>query len=352
MAKKDVRRMDRFAQFAVAASRLALEDANFAITQENAERVGVLIGSGIGGIGTYEEQAMNLFNRGPSRVSPFVIPMMIVNMAAGQVAINLGAKGPNSATVTACASGTHAIGDAYRILRDGWADVMITGGSEAAVTPFSFAGFCASRALSTRNDDPVHSSRPFDRERDGFIMGEGAGLVVLETLEHAKKRGAHIYAELVGFGMSCDAYHITAPDPTGMGGANAILAALKDADLNITDVDYINAHGTSTNYNDKFETLAIKNAFGEHAYKLAVSSTKSMTGHLLGAAGGIEAIACALALHEGIIPPTINYEFPDPECDLDYVPNVARKADIKVAISNSFGFGGHNAVLALKKFSE
>lgn len=352
MAKKDVRRMDRFAQFAVAASRLALEDANFAITQENAERVGVLIGSGIGGIGTYEEQAMNLFNRGPSRVSPFVIPMMIVNMAAGQVAINLGAKGPNSATVTACASGTHAIGDAYRILRDGWADVMITGGSEAAVTPFSFAGFCASRALSTRNDDPEHSSRPFDRERDGFIMGEGAGLVVLETLEHAKKRGAHIYAELVGFGMSCDAYHITAPDPTGMGGANAILAALKDANLNITDVDYINAHGTSTNYNDKFETLAIKNAFGEHAYKLAVSSTKSMTGHLLGAAGGIEAIACALALHEGIIPPTVNYEFPDPECDLDYVPNVARKADIKVAISNSFGFGGHNAVLAFKKFSE
>ncbi len=350
--KKDVRRMDRFAQYAVAAAKLAVEDANLTIDEKNDKRVGVLIGSGIGGIETFEEQSKNLFHKGPSRVSPFLIPMMIVNMASGQVGINIGAKGPNSATVTACASGTHAIGDAFMILRSGWADVMVTGGSEAAITPLAIAGFCSAKALSTRNDAPEHSMRPFDKERDGFVMGEGAGLIVLETLEHAKKRGAHIYAEIVGYGMSCDAYHITAPDPKGEGATSAIMAALRHARLNITDVDYINAHGTSTNYNDKFETMAIKNVFGEHAYKTAISSTKSMTGHLLGAAGGIEAIACALSLEKGIIPPTINYEFPDPECDLDYVPNSARELNINIALSNSFGFGGHNAVLAFKKFVE
>jgi 3-oxoacyl-[acyl-carrier-protein] synthase II len=348
--KKEVKRTDRFVQFAIAAAKMAVEDAKLDITEENAENVGVYIGSGIGGIATWEEQHRILMEKGPRRVSPFFVPMMIANMASGQVSIALGAKGPNSAAVTACASATHSIGDAFKIIERGIADVMITGGAEAGIRPIALAGFSNAKALSTRNDEPQKASRPFDKDRDGFVMGEGAGVLVLESLEHAKKRGATILAEIIGYGMSADAYHVTQPAPGGEGAARAMIAALKDAEVKPEEVDYINAHGTSTEYNDKFETLAIKQALGEHAYKVAVSSTKSMTGHLLGAAGGVEAVACVLSIRDSVVPPTINYETPDPECDLDYVPNEARKMDVNVAMSNSLGFGGHNATIVFKKY--
>lgn len=347
--RKDARKMDRFTHFAVAASLMAVKDANLTIDESNAERVGVWIGSGIGGMETFEQQYEIFNKRGYRRVSPFFVPMMIPDMAAGQVSILLGAKGINSCTVTACATGTNSIGDAFKVIQRGDADVVISGGTEAPITNMSLAGFCANTALST-NPDPKTASRPFDKNRDGFVIGEGAGIVVLEELEHALKRGAKIYAEVVGYAFTGDAYHITAPAPEGEGGARAMALALRDGEVSVEEVDYINAHGTSTEYNDKFETAAIKKVFGDHAYKLAVSSTKSMTGHLLGAAGGIEAIFTALAIKEGIMPPTINLQTPDPDCDLDYVPNEARKRDIKVAISNSLGFGGHNATLVFKKY--
>lgn len=347
--KKEARRTDRFVQFALAAAKMAVDDASLTIDESNCEDVGVYIGSGVGGISTVEEQARTLFEKGPSRVSPFMVPMMISDMAAGQVSIMLGAKGPNEATVTACASSAHAIGNAFNAIRYGRAEVMITGGSEAAITPLSIAGFQSARALSTRNDEPEKASRPFDLNRDGFVMGEGAGILILEELEHAKRRGAKIYAELVGFGSTGDAYHITSPAPEGEGAKRAIIRALKDAGLQPDEVQYVNAHGTSTCYNDLYETKAIKAVFGD---RIAVSSTKSMTGHLLGAAGAIEAIITALTLEHQIIPPTINYETPDPECDLDYVPNRARESKIDAAITNSFGFGGHNAVLVLRRYAD
>jgi len=347
--KKEARRTDRFVQFALAAAKMAVDDASLTIDESNCEDVGVYIGSGVGGISTVEEQARTLFEKGPSRVSPFMVPMMISDMAAGQVSIMLGAKGPNEATVTACASSAHAIGNAFNAIRYGRAEVMITGGSEAAITPLSIAGFQSARALSTRNDEPEKASRPFDLNRDGFVMGEGAGILILEELEHAKRRGAKIYAELVGFGSTGDAYHITSPAPEGEGAKRAIIRALKDAGLQPDEVQYVNAHGTSTYYNDLYETKAIKAVFGG---RIAVSSTKSMTGHLLGAAGAIEAIITALTLEHQIIPPTINYETPDPECDLDYVPNRARESKIDAAITNSFGFGGHNAVLVLRRYAD
>lgn len=349
MEKKDARRMDRFTQYALAASFMAVKDAKLDINDENATRVGVWIGSGIGGMETHEEQHKIFLEKGYRRVSPFYVPMMIPDMAAGQVSIALGAKGINSCTVTACATGTNSIGDAFKVIQRGDADVMITGGTEAPLTNMSFAGFSSAKALSF-NPDPATASRPFDKNRDGFVMGEGAGIVVLEELDYALARGANIYAEVVGYGATGDAYHITAPAPGGEGGARAMRQALADGGLNPEDIDYINAHGTSTEYNDKYETIAIKEVFGEHAQKLAISSTKSMTGHLLGAAGGIEAIFSVLAIKEGIIPPTINYETPDPECDLDYVPNEARKQTVNVALSNSLGFGGHNATLIFKKY--
>ncbi|WNS76858.1 beta-ketoacyl-ACP synthase II [Bacillus sp. DTU_2020_1000418_1_SI_GHA_SEK_038] len=347
--KKDARKMDRFTHYAVAASLMAVKDANLSINEDNAHRIGVWIGSGIGGMETFENQFETFLNRGYRRVSPFFVPMMIPDMATGQVSITLGAKGFNSCTVTACATGTNSIGDAFKVIQRGDADAMVTGGAEAPITKMSVAGFCANTALST-NPDPNTASRPFDKNRDGFVIGEGAGIVVLEELEHALARGANIYAEIVGYGATGDAYHITAPAPEGEGGARAMKMAINDAGLMPEDIDYINAHGTSTDYNDKYETMAIKQVFGEHAYKLAISSTKSMTGHLLGAAGGIEAIFTVLAMKEGILPPTINYETPDPDCDLDYVPNEARKKEIKAAISNSLGFGGHNATIAFKKY--
>ncbi|ATA59166.1 3-oxoacyl-[acyl-carrier protein] synthase ii [Geobacillus stearothermophilus] len=347
--RREARKMDRFTQFAVAAALMAVKDANLDINESNAERVGVWIGSGIGGMETFEQQFEIFQQRGYRRVSPFFVPMMIPDMAAGQVSIILGAKGINSCTVTACATGANSIGDAFKVIQRGDADVMITGGTEAPITKMSFAGFCANTALST-NPDPKTASRPFDKKRDGFVMGEGAGIVVLEELEHALRRGAKIYAEIVGYGATADAYHITAPAPGGEGGVRAMRQALHDAGLEPEEIDYINAHGTSTEYNDKYETAAIKEVFGDHAYKLAVSSTKSMTGHLLGATGAVEAIFSVLAIRDGIIPPTINYETPDPECDLDYVPNEARKQDVRVVLSNSFGFGGHNATLIFKKY--
>lgn len=350
MDKKEIRRNDRFVHFAFGAGRMALEDAGFAITPQNATQVGVLIGSGIGGATTWEEQHRTLIERGPDRVSPFFIPMIIINMASGIISILLGAKGPNSSVVTACATGGNAIGDAGRIIQRGEALAMLAGGSEAAITPLSIAGFCSMKAMSTRNDEPKKASRPFDAKRDGFVMGEGAGIVLLEELEHAKRREAHIYAELVGYGMSGDAYHITQPDPEADGASRSMRNALHDAKMKPSEIEYINAHGTSTPYNDRTETLAIKRVFGEHAHTVAVSSTKSMTGHLLGAAGGVELIACVLAIEEGAIPPTINYEFPDPDCDLDYVPNTVRKAPVRAAMSNAFGFGGHNATLIARRY--
>lgn len=349
MDKKDARKMDRFTQYAVVSAKMAVEDAGLDINESNADRVGVWVGSGIGGLETLEQQFETFLTKGPRRVSPFFVPMMIPDMATGQISISLGAKGVNSCTVTACATGTNSIGDAFKVIQRGDADVMISGGTEAPLTRMSFAGFSANKALST-NPDPKTASRPFDKNRDGFVMGEGAGIVVLEELEHALNRGATIYAEVVGYGSTGDAYHITAPAPNGEGGVRAMKEAIKDAGLSPVDIDYINAHGTSTPYNDKFETIAIKEVFGEHAYKLAVSSTKSMTGHLLGAAGGIEAIFSVLAIKEGIIPPTINIETPDEDCDLDYVPDQARRQDVNVVLSNSLGFGGHNATLIFKKY--
>ncbi|MBF0708185.1 beta-ketoacyl-ACP synthase II [Alkalihalobacillus hwajinpoensis] len=349
MDRKDVRKMDRFTQFAVAASQMAVEDAGLKITDENAERVGVWIGSGIGGMETYESQFRTFIDKGARRVSPFFVPMMIPDMASGQVSIMLGAKGINSCTVTACASGTNSIGDSFKVIQRGDADVMITGGSEAPITSMSVAGFGSMKALST-NPDPASASRPFDANRDGFVIGEGAGILVIESLESAEKRGAKIYGEIVGYGSTGDAYHVTQPAPEGEGGARAMQQAIDDAGLTPADIGYINAHGTSTDYNDRYETAGIKSVFGEHAYKLAVSSTKSMTGHLLGAAGAVEGIFCAKVLEEGILPPTINYETADPNCDLDYVPNKARKAEVNAVMNNSLGFGGHNATLVFKKF--
>lgn len=349
--RKDAKRMDRFAQFAVAASKQALADAQFVINELNAEQVGVIIGTGIGGLKVLEDQQTILLNRGPDRCSPFMIPMMIANMAAGLTAIHTGAKGPNSCSVTACAAGSNSIGDAFRLVQRGYAQAMICGGTEAAVTPLSFAGFASARALSTRNDDPAHASRPFDRDRDGFVMGEGTGILILEELEHALSRGAKIYAEIVGYGMTCDAYHMTAPVPGGAGAARAMQLCLKDAGLTPAQISYINAHGTSTPANDSTETKAIKTALGESAYKAAISSTKSMTGHLLGGSGGIEAVAAVMAVANDRVPPTINLENPDPECDLDYVPNQSRAQTVEVALSNSFGFGGHNVTLAFKKYT-
>ncbi len=348
--RKEAKRMDRFSQFAVSASKQALADAQLTITDLNAEQVGVLIGTGIGGLKVLEEQQEIYLTKGPDRCSPFMIPMMIANMAAGLTAIHTGAKGPNSCSVTACAAGSNAIGDAFRLIQRGYAQAMICGGTEAAVTPLSFAGFCACKALSTRNDDPTHASRPFDRDRDGFVMGEGCGILILEELEHALSRGARIYAEIVGYGMTCDAYHITSPVPGGEGAARAISLALKDAALMPEQVSYINAHGTSTPANDSTETAAIKKALGASAYQVAISSTKSMTGHLLGGSGGIEAVAAVMAVANDQAPPTINLQNPDPNCDLDYIPNQSRAMTVEVALSNSFGFGGHNVTLAFKKY--
>jgi 3-oxoacyl-[acyl-carrier-protein] synthase II len=350
MERKEAKRMDRFVQLSVAATMLAVEDAGLKIDGDSADRTGVLIGSGIGGTATWEEQHAALLERGPRRVSPFFVPMLISDMAAGMVSILLGAKGPNMGIVTACATATHAIGEAAEIIKRGDADAMLAGGSEAAVTPMAVAGFCAARAFSTRNDDPQRASRPFDLNRDGFVMGEGAGTLVLESLDHALARGAKIVCEITGFGMSADAYHITAPAPGGEGAVRSMAAALKDAGIAPARVDYINAHGTSTEDNDRTETTAIKTVFGDCAYKVAISSTKSMTGHLLGAAGAVEAIACICAMRDGVIPPTINYETPDPECDLDYVPNKARQAEVQISMSNSFGFGGHNATVILAQY--
>jgi 3-oxoacyl-[acyl-carrier-protein] synthase II len=348
--KKDDRKLDPFLKYAIACAAMAVEDAGLNVERVDRTRFGVLVGSGIGGITTLLETHKVLLEKGPDRVSPFFIPMLIINMASGLISMRFGARGPNSSVVTACATGNHAIGDAMRIIQRNDADVMIAGGSEAIILPLTFAGFCQMKAMSTRNDDPERASRPFDATRDGFVCGEGGGLLVLESLDHALARDARIYAEVVGYGMTGDAHHMTAPDPDADGAARAMSLALRDAGVEPSSVGYINAHGTSTLYNDKSETMAIKRVFGDHARKLAVSSTKSMTGHLLGAAGGIEAIATAFAIHHGILPPTINYETPDPDCDLDYVPNQARKQDVEIALSNAFGFGGTNATLVLRKY--
>ncbi len=350
--KKEAKRMDLFVQYAVAAAKMAVEDAGIDMSAEDPTRCGVIAGSGIGGIGTLCEQHKKLLDRGPSKVSPFMIPMMISNMAVGQIAIAFNCKGVNLTTVSACASGTDAIGQALLAIRRGDADVIFAGGSEATINELALAGFASMKALTTRNDTPDKACSPFDKNRDGFIMGEGAGIMIIEEFEHAKKRGAHIIAELVGYGSTNDAYHITAPAPEGEGGARCMELAVRDAGIEPEAIDYINAHGTSTPYNDKFETAAIKTVFKDHAYKLAVSSTKSMTGHMLGAAGGVEGIITALAIEDDYLPPTINYETPDPECDLDYVPNKGREAKINYAVSNSLGFGGHNASIVLKKYAE
>ncbi|MEH1926151.1 beta-ketoacyl-ACP synthase II [Nostoc sp.] len=350
LERKEAKRMDRFAQFGVAAAKQALSNAELVINDLNAEQVGVMIGSGVGGIKVLEDQQTIYLNRGPDRCSPFMIPMMIANMAAGLTAIHTGAKGPNSCPVTACAAGSNAIGDAFRLIQGGYAQAMICGGTESAVTPLSVAGFAACKALSFSNDHPTTACRPFDRDRNGFVLGEGSGILILEELQHAISRGAHIYAEMIGYGMTCDAYHITSPVPGGFGAARAIELALKDASITPEQISYINAHGTSTPANDSTETSAIKKALGEYAYQVAISSTKSMTGHLLGGSGGIEAVATVLAIANDQIPPTINLENPDPECDLDYVPNFSRAQKVEVAISNSFGFGGHNVTLAFKKY--
>jgi 3-oxoacyl-[acyl-carrier-protein] synthase II len=350
---KELKKTDRFVQFAVASSKMAIADSGLDVKSEDRNRIGVLVGSGIGGLRVIEEQHRILLEKGPGRVSPFLIPMLIVNMAPGQISITFGLKGPNNCVATACATGSNAIGDATKIIQRGEADVMLAGGTESCITPLGFGGFDAMKALSTHNEHPETASRPFDRTRNGFVMGEGCGILVLESLEHAEKRKAKIYAEITGYGMTSDASHITAPDPTGDGAARCMTNALKDAKLNPKDVDYINAHGTSTPLNDKVETLAIKKTFGEDvARKVKISSTKSMTGHLLGAAGAIEAIACAFAIRDGIIPPTINYKMPDPDCDLDYVPNKAQKHSVRVAMSNSLGFGGHNACIVFKAFEK
>ena len=351
-SKKEARRLDKFVQFALVAAREAVRDCGLDLGKIDRERAGVYVGSGIGGLWTIEEQLKNFFEKGPRGVSPFLIPMIIIDMASGQISIEFGFKGPNSASVTACASGSHSIGDAFRLIEQGRADLMVTGGTEAGITLLSLAGFSKAKALSTRNDDPTRASRPFDLKRDGFVISEGAGIIVLEELNHAISRKAKIYAEIVGYGMTGDAYHITAPAPGGEGGVRAMKAALADANIVPSEIDYINAHGTSTPLNDKGETQAIKTVFGEAAYKIPISSTKSMTGHALGASGGIEFIATCLMIKKKMIHPTINYEYPDPDCDLDYVPNKPREKEIRYALSNSFGFGGHNAVLIIKKFEE
>ena len=348
--KKELKKLDLFIQYALAAGVEAVEDAKVDFSQMDPARAGALVGSGIGGILSILEWHRVLLEKGPSRISPFFIPSLIVNMASGQLSIRYKLKGPNSSVVTACATGNHAIGDAFKIIQRGDADLMVAGGSEAIIDELPIGGFAQMKALSTRNDEPARASRPFDADRDGFVAGEGAGIVVLENAEHARRRGAHVYAEIVGYGMTADAYHMTAPDPDGDGAVRAMTGALRDGGIRPEDVGYVNAHGTSTPYNDRTETLAIKQVFGDHARRLAVSSTKSMTGHLLGAAGGIEAIVTVLALQQGILPPTINYEKPDPECDLDYVPNVARKAEVELALSNGFGFGGTNATLAFRRW--
>ena len=348
--KQQIRRLDIFVHFAVAAARMAIEDSGIKINAKNGHRVGCVTGSGLGGLPMLEHYHKVLLEKGPGRISPFFIPGIIANMAPGQIAIEFGAKGPNISIETACAASCHAVGEAFRLIREGLADAMITGGAEAVVTPLALGGFCNMRALSTRNDEPEKSSRPFDLERDGFVMGEGAGILILEELDQALDRGAGIYAEIIGYGMSADAYHVSAPDPEGEGATSCMKNALEYAGLRPEDLDYINAHGTSTKLNDLSENKAIKAVFGDHAYKLPISSTKSMTGHLLGGAGGVEAIFLSLTIKHGIIPPTINYETPDPECDLDYVPNVARKADVKTGMSNSFGFGGTNASLIFKRY--
>lgn len=351
--KKEVRHTDRFTQFAMAGAKLAVEDAKIDLSaNENPEQIGVYIGSGIGGLSTIEREHMVLLEKGPGKLSPYLIPMLIIDIASGRIAIKYGAKGPNSAVVSACATGAHAIGDAFRIIERGEAEIMISGGAEAAITPLAVGGFSSMKALSTRNDDPAHASRPFDKLRDGFVIAEGAGIVILESLPHAKARKAHIYAEIVGYGMTGDAWHITAPAPEGEGAARSMQKALQSANLSTQQVDYINAHGTSTLLNDKCETQAIKSVFGEYAYSIPVSSTKSMTGHMLGAAGAVEFIICCLTIERGVIPPTINYEYKDPECDLDYVPNQARNQQVKVALSNSLGFGGHNVSLIIKRYEE
>ncbi len=351
LTPKELKKTDRFVQFAVASAKMAMEDAGLNTKSEDLHRVGVLVGSGIGGLRVIEEQHKILLEKGPGRVSPFLIPMLIVNMAPGQIAISLGLKGPSNCVATACATGANAIGDAFKIIQRSEADVMVAGGTESCITPLGFGGFDAMKALSTHNDQPEAASRPFDKTRNGFVMGEGCGIVILEKLGHATKRGAKIYAEMVGYGMTSDASHITAPDPTGEGAARCMANALKDAGLKPQDVDYINAHGTATPVNDRVETLAIKKALGESAArKVKISSTKSMTGHLLGAAGGVEAIVSVLAIREGMIPPTINYKFPDPDCDLNYVPNQAERSKVRVALSNSLGFGGHNACIIFKAF--
>ncbi len=352
LERKEVKRMDRFAQFAVAGAAMALEDAGLPITTETAERTGCLLGVGLGGLSTLEQNHEKFTRSGPDRVSPMLWPMMIPNMAPGQVCLRFGLRGLNSVVSTACAAGTHAIGDAYRLIQRGDADAMLTGGCEAGLTPLSLAGFCSMRALSTRNDDPQRASRPFDAERDGFVMGEGGGVLVLEALEQARQRGASIYAEIIGYGMSADAYHVTQPDPEARGVVLCMQRTLQDAGIAPHELDYINAHGTSTPYNDRCETLAIHKVFGEHAHQLAVSSTKSMTGHLFGGAGGVEAVFSVLSITESAIPPTINLDRPDPECDLDYVPHQARYKPVRVAMSNSFGFGGTNASIIFAKYQE
>ncbi len=350
MNKKNIRKTDRFVQFAIAAANQAVKDSGFEINESNAERVGVIIGSGIGGIATIEKQHNIYLNRGPGRMSPFLIPMLLIDLAAGCVSIETGAKGPNLAIVTACASGTHSIGEGFLSIQRGDIDACIAGGAEAAISALGVGGFCAMKALSTRNDDPSHASRPFDKNRDGFIMAEGSGVVLIEAEEHAKKRGANIYAEVIGYGASGDAHHITQPAPGGEGYGRAMKMCLRKAKIDLEKVDYINAHGTSTYYNDIFETQALKAVFKDYAYKLAISSTKSMTGHALGAAGGIEFVLCCLALRDNILPPTTNFEEPDPECDLDYVPNTAREKKLNIVVSSSLGFGGHNACIMIKKY--
>jgi len=350
MEKKEVKKMDRFIHYAMAGAIMAAEDAQFTVKDVERSRSGVLVGTGMGGIPCLEETHKILLEKGPGRISPFFIPSIITNLASGHIAIRFGLRGPNSCVSTACATGNHAIGDSFELIRRGMADVMFAGGTEAVISPLTIGGFGAMKALSTRNDAPQRASRPFDKGRDGFVMGEGAGVLILEELDHARRRDARIYAELNGYGMSADAYHMTAPEPEGAGAIASMGLALEDAGLQPEDVDYINAHGTSTPAGDASETKAIKKVFGDHAYRLAVSSIKSMTGHLLGAAGGVEAVATVLTLHHGMIPPTVNYEEPDPECDLDYVPNRARQAEVRVAFSNSFGFGGTNATLVFKRY--
>jgi len=350
--KKESRRMDRFVQLAVAAAKMAIKDANLDIETMDKERAGVVIGSGVGGVTTFEEQKEILMAKGPGRISPFFVPMLISNMAAGHLSIAFGLQGASSTVVTACASATNAIGEALRLIEHGEADIVLCGGTEAPLTPLAFAGFCAMKAMSTEKENPKEACRPFDSRRSGFVMGEGAGILVLESVEHAKARNARIYAELAGYGSTSDAHHITTPVPGGAGAARSMRKAIEDAGLKPENVDYINAHGTGTGANDSTETIAIKAVFGPVAYQVPISSTKSMTGHLLGAAGGVEAIVCALAIQNGVIPPTMNYGEPDPECDLDYVPNQARKKEVKVALSNTFGFGGHNATIVLKKFED